>query len=547
MSLKHLFKPGSSRKKTGASVLPICILVVHMAQPDKCSTPGPMPLNAGDTGYGSVTAPGLSSSVGDSESAPLLIPEPEVVQQWRPLSKQELEVAAGGPGWRRVRCYLVLMFWLAWLAMLATSIAIVVKSPRPVPTHLKWWQKSLFYQLQPDMFMEAQTEGSGSINALCEQLPYLRSLGVGALILEGLFDKEASPLNVTVTGESLGMLPQIEHLLRESNKAGLKVVLDFCELDLLGPQDVADKPSKPSETVQHAIRFWLEQGVAGFSICDTDAAYSEKTLLMWRSVFKEFSSEEEEERIVVVKQTGDVLPPLNNSSQINVTLVDLVMRSILPTSSHLLSAQEVADAIEKRLQTTGDIWPSWTVGGKASHDLKKLLLVLIMTLPGSPAVRYDEEMDQTQNVSLHFALSNGEQNSDPPESHADKEKMKRSAVALFTSLSHSRAREEALLYGNFTFLPFNTSSNSNSTLFSPTSPPILAFLRSWGCVHFLILLNVGPERHALEPTWAPSLPQAGVFVASTGMDRLGSTSLYTLELQPHEAIVIKLFEAGSYS
>lgn len=62
-------------------------------------------------------------------------------------------------------------------------------------------------------------------------------------------------------------------------------------------------------------------------------------------------------RIVVVKQTQDILPPLNN-----VTLVDVVMRSILPSSRHLLSANEVADAIETHLQTREDvIWPSWTV------------------------------------------------------------------------------------------------------------------------------------------------------------------------------------------
>lgn len=132
-----------------------------------------------------------------------------------------------------------------------------------------------------------------------------------------------------------------------------------------------------------------------------------------------------------------------------------------------------------------------------------------------------------------------------PSFHQDKFKMKHSAVALFTSLSHSRAREEALLYGSFTFLPFNASSNSTHPL--PSSPPILAFLRSWGCVHFLVLLNIGPEPNALDPAWAPSLPDAGVFVTSTGMDRLGPTSLDELELQPHEAIVIKLFEAGGYS
>lgn len=161
--------------------------------------------------------------------------------------------------------------------------------------------------------------------ALCEELPYLRSLGIGALILEGLFDKKAHPFNINATGGRFEALPQIQHLLAESNKAGewrpsfhqtaclgrlnklfigpagLRVVLDVCELDLLGPRDVAAdetgatvhvKPPlwsrylnmfsvmldviKHDSFPQHALRFWLQQGAAGFAICDTDAAYSEK-------------------------------------------------------------------------------------------------------------------------------------------------------------------------------------------------------------------------------------------------------------------------------
>uniref|UniRef100_A0A665UJX3 Solute carrier family 3 member 2 N-terminal domain-containing protein n=1 Tax=Echeneis naucrates TaxID=173247 RepID=A0A665UJX3_ECHNA len=126
-----------------------------------------MPLNAGDTGYGSVSGPpGLSGGAGCSETAPLLVPEhePEPGDRWQPLTKQELEVAAGGPGWRRLRCYLVLLFWLAWLAMLATSIAIIALSPRPVAPPLRWWQRSLFYQLQPELLMEAQGRGPGEVD-----------------------------------------------------------------------------------------------------------------------------------------------------------------------------------------------------------------------------------------------------------------------------------------------------------------------------------------------------------------------------------------------
>lgn len=51
----------------------------------------------------------------------------------------------------------------------------------------------------------------------------------------------------------------------------------------------------------------------------------------------------------------------------------------------------------------------------------------------------------------------------------------------------------------------------------------------------------------MDPAWALSLPYKGAFVASTEMDRLGSARLDGLQLRPHEAVVIKLVEAGSYS
>lgn len=84
--------------------------------------------------------------------------------------------------------------------------------------------------------------------------------------------------------------------------AGLKVVLDICDVNVTGK---ADKSSNRSTSVhlkhiplvfvvlltlpagslllkranifqQDALLFWLEQGVAGFALCDTDEAYSQK-------------------------------------------------------------------------------------------------------------------------------------------------------------------------------------------------------------------------------------------------------------------------------
>ncbi|XP_023823015.1 amino acid transporter heavy chain SLC3A2 isoform X1 [Salvelinus sp. IW2-2015] len=516
-----------------------------------------MPLNM-DGGYGSTAVgSGMSGSVGGSETVPLLItdPEPET-PKWQPMSKEQLELEAGGPGWRKIRSRLMVFFWLGWLALLGASIAIIVQSPRPVAPTLLWWQSALFYRIQPILLMDAQNEVPGGIDVACEQLPYLKSLGVKALILEGLFHQDASPLDLRKIDERVGTVPQIQQLLMESHNAGIKVVFDFCDLDLFGPKDsVGNDSAVPSDltgSIQYALRFWLEQGVAGFGICDTDAAYSEKTLTEWRDLVKEFSTSDDE-RIVVVKQTGESLPALNTSStSVNSSLVELVMMSLLPHEHHLLSGQEVAIAVERHLSTShGELWPSWTVGGEASPMLHRILLVLMMTLPGSPVVKYGEEIVNSPNVSADMSWEReADKTNGLNDSVGEQRKLKRSALALFSSLSGSRLREESLLYGSFTFLPFNTTSlppySSNSTL-SPPSTPVLAFLRSWGCVHFLVLLNLGPEAQALDPAWAPSLPTAGVFVTSTGMNRLGGTSLETLRLQPEEAIVIKLFESGSYA
>ncbi|XP_029699735.1 4F2 cell-surface antigen heavy chain isoform X3 [Takifugu rubripes] len=457
-----------------------------------------MPLNAGDGGYGA--APGARLVAGEeSESAPLLVARDPY--QWKPLTSEELEVAAGGPGWKKMRCYLIAVFWFVWLAMLVGSVTVVVMTPRPVVTSLTWWQKSLFYQVQPSRFMVKDADESSGFRALCEQLADFKALSAGALILQGVFGDALSPFRPTPTDKFRASVAQIQHLLTDSNKLGLKVVLDICDVNVTGD---ADEPYNRSTS----------------------------TLLEWRSLLKKFS--DEEERILVVRQTGRIRSP------INATLVDVVMRSILPSSPQHLSASDVRDAIETHLQTREeDIWIGWTAGRKVPQELEKLLLVLMMTLPGSPAVQYNGDIDQTQSIDISSSSHGMNETGSPPV------KARRSSLALLTSLSNSRSREEALLFGSFFSLPFSSLSNSSFNSSSSPPPPILAFLRSWSCVQFAVLLNVGPELRAVDPAWASSLPDTGMFVASTEMDRLGSTTLNELHLRPYEAVIIKLLETRS--
>ncbi|KAL6471326.1 hypothetical protein MHYP_G00199760 [Metynnis hypsauchen] len=448
-----------------------------------------MPLKMdGDPDYGSMVGPGLSlsGSLGDSETLPLLIPEAVTdLNTWKPMNREQLEAVAGGPGWRKFRARLVLLFWLGWLIMLGTAIMVVVQSPRPVATPLHWWQKELFYRLQPALFLDVDHTEFSAISKVSDRLAYLQFLGVRVMILEGLFRYDVSPPNLTKIDQRLGTLPQFHQLIIDSQKAGVRIILDLCNLDLLNGPEFCNKTETLSDSavhVQDSLRYWLELGVSGFGICDTDSAFSEKTLTEWRGLVEEFSTEYNE-RIVMVKQTGDSSSPLNASRlTVNSSMVDLVSKSLLPSSFHQLSAAELAKAMESRLKTLQGEWPSWT------NRIKS-----------------------------------------------------RRSTSFFQSLSRTRFREEALLFGTFTFLPFNSSAQSNSS----ATPP-LAFLRSWGCVHILVLFNLGSEHQSLDPNWAPSLPKEGVFVTSTGLDRLGAVSLQSIQLHPHEAIVIKLFEPDNY-
>ncbi|XP_036419508.1 4F2 cell-surface antigen heavy chain [Colossoma macropomum] len=482
-----------------------------------------MPLKMdGDPGYGSLVGPGLSlsGSLEGSETLPLLIPEaaPDL-NTWKPMNREQLEAVAGGPGWRKFRSRLVLLFWLGWLTMLGTAIAVVIQSPRPVATPLHWWQKELFYRLQPALFLDVDNTESSAISKVSDRLDYLRSLGVGVMILEGLFRHDVSPPNLTEIDQRLGTLPQFYQLITDCHKAGVRIILDLCNLDLLNGPEFSNKTEMLSDSsVQDSLRYWLVLGVSGFGICDTDSAFSEKTLTEWRGLVEEFNIEYNE-RIVMVKQTGDSSSALNASRPtVNSSLVDLVSESLLPSSFYQLSAAKLAEAMETRLKTLQGEWSSWTVDRPIAWELQKVFMVLIMTLPGTPIIRYGDEISQPVNQIKS-----------------------RRSTSLFQSLSRTRFREEALLFGTFTFLPFNSSAQSNSS----ATPP-LAFLRSWGCVHVLVLFNLGSEPQSLDPNWAPSLPEEGVFVTSTGLDRLGAVSLQSIKLHPHEAIVIKLFEPDNY-
>ncbi|XP_041090464.1 neutral and basic amino acid transport protein rBAT [Polyodon spathula] len=484
---------------------------------------------------------------------------------WAPLGQEELRSQAGGFRWRALRCSLLTVFWLACLAMLGTATTIIVQTPRPALPRLHWWQKDLFYQLEPSLFLDTNQDGIGDINGIRAGLPYLLSLRVGALILGPLFSSlggSGSPPNLTQINQTLGSIEDFEELIAHSNSLGIRILLDLCSVEPWHPEtlNISSNHTLPDPntshlgTVKSALQFWLELGVAGFRICDAEAGSSTQALEEWQATIKVYSSKEgENERILIVSSEWE------DGVIVKRSLADLFTRPLLPPSRGNLSAQEVADAVEQALCTPPEAWPSWTLGGpKVGHlvslvgELQRLFSVLTFTLPGAPFLYYGDEigLHEQQNNSVtelpsmrwgSYQISGTVRHPTGSPGGAEAQisveaelKEKHSILKLFKSLSQARALEVALQCGNFTLLPSITTTPS----------PFLAFLRSWECIHFLVLLNFGQQEAVLTDHLTPGLPTRGTIVVSSRLDRQGAVALDTLRLQPREALVVKFIDTG---
>ncbi|XP_023669442.1 4F2 cell-surface antigen heavy chain isoform X2 [Paramormyrops kingsleyae] len=453
----------------------------------------------GDPSSGSMAARRAAGSTpcgpGGSETVPLLISG--IASNSRlhlaPMNKKELLSVVGSPGWRKLHALLGSLFWVGWLATVGVAIVVIAQSPNPAAPRLRWWQKAPFCRLQAALFLDSGHTGARAINEVRDRLPYLRNLGVGALILEGLFPRGLPAPAITKLNESLGTLLQFQQLLAEGHKTDMRILLDLCDLDFRDSSTL-NSSDQTEESTNPVL-----------------------TLLVWRDLMRNLS-QEENERILVVSKAEETGPRRNVSDPVgNHSLVDMITRAFLPWSPRPLSAQDVAVAMETHLLRPQREWPSWTVGGVLPGELQNILMVLLMTLPGTPVISYGIDISPSQVRRRP--------------GHSDS--------ALFRSLSQLRSREEALILGKLTFLSLSNSSQTIPGSALPPSPPTLAFLCSWSCTRILVLLNLSPDIQRLDPRGVRSLPAAGVFLLSTGPGRLGSCVLETLQLQPWEAVVIK--------
>jgi alpha-glucosidase len=102
----------------------------------------------------------------------------------------------------------------------------------PSPSALPWWQTSVFYQIYPRSFADANGDGLGDLPGVIAHLDYLAWLGVDAIWLSPCFPTPDIDFGYDVSDycaidPRMGSMQDLDCLLREAHARGIRVILDL--------------------------------------------------------------------------------------------------------------------------------------------------------------------------------------------------------------------------------------------------------------------------------------------------------------------------------
>lgn len=123
---------------------------------------------------------------------------------------------------------------LALLCLPLASGAQVLTRPGWVGTGVTskpWWQRAVFYRIQPALFQDSNHDGKGDLKGIEQRLPYLQKLGIDAIILEPPFSED-----------------DFGDLVRQASEAHIRVLVQL---------------SSPDPAL---ARHWLYNGAAGLFV-----------------------------------------------------------------------------------------------------------------------------------------------------------------------------------------------------------------------------------------------------------------------------------------
>lgn len=95
-----------------------------------------------------------------------------------------------------------------------------------------WWKHAVIYEIYPRSFGDSNNDGTGDLNGITQHLDHLQRLGVDAIWLTPMFPSPQVDFGYDVSDyravdPQYGSLADLDRLVKEGQKRGIKVILDF--------------------------------------------------------------------------------------------------------------------------------------------------------------------------------------------------------------------------------------------------------------------------------------------------------------------------------
>lgn len=95
-----------------------------------------------------------------------------------------------------------------------------------------WWKEAVAYQVYPRSFNDSNNDGIGDLPGMVEKLDYLKELGIDVIWLSPMYKSPNDDNGYDISDyqdimEEFGTMEDFNHLLSETHKRGMKLILDL--------------------------------------------------------------------------------------------------------------------------------------------------------------------------------------------------------------------------------------------------------------------------------------------------------------------------------
>lgn len=128
---------------------------------------------------------------------------------------------------------------------------------------VKWWKKSIVYQIYPKSFMDSNGDGIGDLNGITEKLDYLERLGINVIWISPMYQSPMEDNGYDISDyyavdPMFGSNEDMERLIAEAGKRGIKIILDLV-VNHCSDEHIWFQRAKEDPTCEEAGYFYFKE------------------------------------------------------------------------------------------------------------------------------------------------------------------------------------------------------------------------------------------------------------------------------------------------